>query len=276
MLLQYDFKPIFVKRIYSIFHKGKKRGFRFAAQAHEKDFHEMMFVDYGRMELSLEKRKLIVNPGECIFIAGGTMHSFKGVEGAPFDFLNVMFSGKLPDYFVGKCIPVNRRCFELLSKLKQESDQEQIFAGEMIAACMTELIVTLARQTRLSVPGKMPEAANFKKYQSEYVNRALKVIADEYSRPLSMKMLCKSVGIGEGRLRQLFKVEVGKSFKMILHMQRIAAAKHLIAEGKYSIEDVAAAVGYGYPYFFFRVFKRLTGMTPGAYAISLGEPQSSE
>jgi YesN/AraC family two-component response regulator len=187
--------------------------------------------------------------------------------------MNIMFQGKIPDYIVGRILPVNRKCFELMAKLKEESNYEQLFGREVMASCLTEFIAYMARQAKGSVPEKMPDSANYKKYHSEFVNRALKVIADEYSKPLTMKILSKSAGIGESRLRQLLKSETGENFNSILHKQRILAAKHLINEGTYSLEQISTAIGYQYPSFFFRIFKRITGMTPGAYSVSLGEPQ---
>jgi AraC-like DNA-binding protein len=273
MLLKYNFEPCLVKRVLFVSHKGKKRGMHTLPDKHPEGLHEIIFVDYGRIRLTLEKHTLIVNPGECIFLPGGTVHSFEGVDEAPFDYLNIMYYGKLPDYMAGRIIPVNRKCFDILNKLKEESAHNQAYCKEVMASCLTELIANLARQVKAPLQIKIQESPSFKKYQSEYVNRALMIIAKEYAKPLNMKMLSKSVGIGKDRLRQLLRLEVGKTFKMILHMQRIAAAKHLIAEGKYSLDNISTAVGYSYPYFFYRIFKRLTGMTPGAYAVSLGEPQ---
>jgi AraC-like DNA-binding protein len=276
MLMQYNFKPYLVKRLVSIGHKGKKRGFLRISHTHPKNNHEMIFIDYGRIKLTIEKNTSTIKPGECIFIPGGATHSLEGYEGAPFDYLNVMFYGKLPKYILGKGIPVSRKCFDMLNKLKEESVGKQLFGNEIMASCMTELIATLARQINVPPLKNTPESANFKKYRSAFVNRALKVISQEYQNPLNLNILCKSTGIGKSRLKQLIKDETGESFSTILHKQRVLAAKHLISEGIYSLQQISVAVGYGYPSFFFRIFKRVTGMTPGAYAASLGEPQMKE
>jgi len=51
-----------------------------------------------------------------------------------------------------------------------------------------------------------------------------------------------------------------------LHLTRIEAAKKLlIGNEKQSIALIAATVGYTSIDSFIRVFKRITGMTPGAY-----------
>ena len=273
MLLKYNVKPVLVKSIWAIAHKGKSRNYAIATHVNPTNRpYEMIFVDYGKINLTLGKKNLLVSPGECIFLSGGKKHSFYGVDGAPFDYLNIMFSGEIPPSLFGKVLTINRKCFELATKLKQESIQDQPYRCEVIASCLTEFIAYLLRKVELSVPHSLTEHANYKRHQSEVVNRALNVIASEYSKPLSMKMLCRSSGIGESRLRQLLKIETGGNFRTLLHKQRIAVAEHLLREGNYSLEEISSAVGYSYPSFFFKVFKRIMGIPPGAYASSLGEP----
>lgn len=273
MLLKCKFKPVLVKSLWEISHRGKKRNYSsIGVHAHAALATEMIFADYGKTKITILKKTYIINPGECIFIKGGIKHSVEGVEGAPFDFLNIMFRGKLPSSLYGKVLTVNRKGFDLLTLLKQEITQEQPYRHEVIASCLTMFLAYLIRQVEGSVPAGLPETANYKHYQSDIVNRALKVIADEYSKPLSISILSKSVGIGESRLRQLIKIETGENFTLLLHKQRVAVAKHLLNEGIYSLSEISNAVGYSYPPFFFKVFKRITGMTPGAYAVSLGEP----
>ena len=50
-------------------------------------------VDYGELILELNEASINLKPGEAIIIPGGSKHLFSGKEGAPFDFLNIMFDG---------------------------------------------------------------------------------------------------------------------------------------------------------------------------------------
>lgn len=272
MKLNYKFVPALLEDMLFITHKGKRRGFRHGSCGHPPKAHEIIYLDYGRLVLTIDEKEFHLNPGECIFIPGGAMHSFAGEKGAPFDYLNIMFTGNPPQTLFSKKLTVNRKCLELMEKLKQESIQETAYCKEIMFGMLTELIARFLRQVELSVPGKLPESANRHRYRSDIVNRALKIIADEYSKPLSVKQLGRAAGIGESRLAKLLKIETGENYSSILHRQRITAAKHLISEGTFSMEEIANAVGYQSTSFFFKVFKRLTGMTPKTYAVSLGEP----
>jgi AraC-like DNA-binding protein len=272
MDLDYIVKQTLVKKIFLVTHKGKKRGFFHALHTHGPTYHEIIYVDYGKLNLLMDDRKIILNPGECILIRGGTKHSFAGESGAPFDYLNIEFAGNVPQSLFGKSMPVNRKCLELLEKLKQESVNEMPYCREAIACHLTDLIINLFRQINVSIPSKLPETANRHRYQLEYVNRVLAIIANEYSKPLNLGQLSRAAGIGKSRLCKLLKIETGENFSTVLHKQRVAAAKHLLSEGSFSIEHIANSVGYSNSSFFFRIFKRITGMTPKEYSQSLGEP----
>jgi AraC-like DNA-binding protein len=272
MQLNYIIEPVFVEEVCYVVHKGKKRDFSGTMHAHGPKYHEIIYLDYGKINVALDGSDIHVHPGECILIHGGSKHSFTGESGAPFDYLNITFRGTPPLSLFSRSIPVNRRCLEILERLKQESLLEMPYCREVIASSLTELVAHLLRQVEVSIPDKLPESANLRRYQSEVVNRAMKVIADRYSKPLNLRHLSQAAGIGESRLRKLLKIETGETFSTILHKQRITAAKHLLSEGAFSLEEISNAVGYQYPAFFFKIFKRLTGMTPKAYSQSLGDP----
>lgn len=71
--------------------------------------------------------------------------------------------------------------------------------------------------------------------------------------------------IPERSLKRRFKSATGRS--LIDHVQglRIEEAKRLLETTTNPVEDVSVEVGYEEPGFFRRLFKRLTGITPGQY-----------
>ncbi len=276
MRVDYNVEPIWITKIINVTHKGKRRNFTGGLHTHNPDVYEIIYVDYGMIKLTNEGAETIVNPGECIFIPPGLEHFLCGKDGVSFDYLNIMFKGKVPASLLCRNIPVNRRCLELMECLKQESINEMPYYREAVFGIMTELFAHLLRQVEFSVPPKLPESFTHHRYQSEIVNRAMAFIAERYSKALNLKDLSKALGVSESHLRAIIKKETGENFSTILHKQRIAAAKHLLSEGAFSVKTVSNAVGYPYTSFFFKIFKRLTGMTPNAYSKSLGEPAEKE
>ncbi|MEI6422657.1 MAG: helix-turn-helix domain-containing protein [Lentisphaerota bacterium] len=275
MQLNFDFRKSLVKRISDIGHKGKRRDSEISLHRHASYGHEMIYVDYGKVHMRIDSKNIFIKSGECVFIPGGANHSFAGEAGTHFDYLNIMFQGKLPDEIFRKSLPVNSNCHGLMERLKQESIQAIPHCKELIACYLTELIIHLLRQLTVALPGKPLDPMYRQRYRSEIVNKALSVIADSYSSPLGLKQLAKAVGISESHLHFLLKKETGKNFSLILQEHRVAAAKHLLLDSTFPIQGIANAVGYSTQPFFFKIFKRATGMTPKAYSGSLGDPMDT-
>lgn len=72
-------------------------------------------------------------------------------------------------------------------------------------------------------------------------------------------------GIPERSLKRRFKVATGST--LIAHVQklRIEEAKRLLEAGAVPVDEIAALVGYDNAAFFRRIFRRSTGLAPGAY-----------
>lgn len=276
MKFDYIVEPIWIYKVIDVTHKGKRRNFAGNIHTHKPDVHEIIYVDYGRLNLTFGGSEIVVNPGECIFIPPELEHFLSGRDGASFDYLNIMFRGKIPSSLFLKNLPVNRRCLDLMEKLKQESIQAMPYSREVVLGILMELIACTLRQVEFSVPSTLPESSTSHRYRSEIVNRAMAYISERYSKNVNLKDLSKALGVSESHLRAIIRKETGENFSTILHRQRISAAKHLISEGTFSIKNISNAVGYPYTSFFFKIFKRLTGMTPKAYSESLGDPAEKE
>lgn len=86
-----------------------------------------------------------------------------------------------------------------------------------------------------------------------------------FNMPLTLKELSDYVGMNENYFSDYFSKYVKMTFKQYLTELRIRYSKQLLLDRQYSMEDIAEAVGYNDVKYFLRVFKRVTGITPGEY-----------
>ncbi|WP_298826487.1 GlxA family transcriptional regulator [uncultured Piscinibacter sp.] len=95
--------------------------------------------------------------------------------------------------------------------------------------------------------------------------RAEEWLARHLREPHAVAGVVESCGIPERSLKRRFKAATGTT--LIGHVQnlRIEEAKRLLESDGRSADEIAAIVGYDNPAFFRRLFKRSTGLTPGAY-----------
>ncbi|QYR20326.1 AraC family transcriptional regulator [Paenibacillus sp. sptzw28] len=98
------------------------------------------------------------------------------------------------------------------------------------------------------------------------INEMRNYIEEHFSNPdLSLKHLSDRFQISAKYASYLFKIEFDMKFVDFLVQLRMQRAEHLLAETEAPIQEIAMAVGYANSITFGRVFKRLTGITPGDY-----------
>lgn len=270
MILKYFFKPQLIRRITSVTHNNMKRGYFHVNHSHASYGHEIIYLDYGQMDIVLDNKPVALNTGEILIIKGGVRHAFKGRDGVPFDYLNIMFRGKLPDHIFNHPMPVNRNMMELLLQLKHEIEFQETGYLEMSGSLLTHLVVLLIRQDKTSKPQQFELHSNRLHYEVNKVEKACEIIRRNYNTALKEDDVANAIGISASHLRLLLRKNIGKNFTTLLHESRIEAAKHFIRNEGYTFSEIALQVGFETPAFFFRLFKRYTGKTPKEYANSLG------
>lgn len=97
------------------------------------------------------------------------------------------------------------------------------------------------------------------------VNKALKYIELKYSEGISLKTLAAELNITPSYLGQVFKETTGEFFSDYLNKYRIEWAKINMLDKNTSSYDIGKKVGYPDPNYFYRIFKKYTGMTPAGY-----------
>jgi len=73
------------------------------------------------------------------------------------------------------------------------------------------------------------------------------------------------VHLTPGYLGDLLKKETGKNAQDHIHFYLIEEAKTVLLGSDKSVAEIAGALGFEYPQYFTRLFKKKTGMTPLEY-----------
>lgn len=93
----------------------------------------------------------------------------------------------------------------------------------------------------------------------------LNYIDGHYNEPLTLASLARQFNFNYSYLSSRFHAHHKEGFSEYLNRQRIRHAEELLKAGTFPVSDVCGAVGYTDQSYFTRVFKKLTGITPGEY-----------
>jgi len=92
-----------------------------------------------------------------------------------------------------------------------------------------------------------------------------KIIQERYPEQLSLAMVASELHLNPVYLGQSFKQEVGRSFAKFLNDYRVDVAVDLLRDSDQDIGQIAEVVGYQNSSYFYKQFKKQTGMSPGDY-----------
>lgn len=107
-------------------------------------------------------------------------------------------------------------------------------------------------------------------HDDEAVARAEQWLMNNYNHPVCINELAQHINVSERTLHRRFKQSTGRTPNAYLQGLRIEKAKRILESSSTPVTCVMHAVGYQDAPAFFRLFKSLTGLTPGEYRKRFG------
>jgi len=176
--------------------------------------------------------------------------------GIPFDHLLSLYSGltvSLGDHLQlseDKTNHLNSLLIQLTDFANSPSDYSYYLRQKTLGRIFDFLIDSSQQQKTVSEP------------QDYRIHKAKSYIESHYTEPLSIEALAKSAGMSKGYFFRLFKQTFQVSPTMYQQQLRMETAKTLLRCSHLQGKEIAARCGYENPFFFCRVFKKYTGLTP--------------
>ncbi|WP_168118539.1 AraC family transcriptional regulator [Paenibacillus sp. HB172176] len=95
--------------------------------------------------------------------------------------------------------------------------------------------------------------------------KILDYVRHHYDEDISLTVLSDLFGLPEAQISQLFRKQAGITFTEYVTSIRISRAKELLLATDMKVADIACRMRYNNAQNFIRVFKRVTGVTPGEF-----------
>ncbi len=142
-----------------------------------------------------------------------------------------------------------------------------------LKSLLTQLLVESVRL--LESPKTDRNFSNIQSGSKIDIEAMITFINGEYSNDMSLRVLSQKFHLNEQYISKLFKKYTGCSFIDYLNAIRINEAKRLLNESNLKVNLIAKKVGYSNNVHFWRVFKKITGLSPIEYRSHHQEQKNS-
>ncbi len=166
---------------------------------------------------------------------------------------------KLPFYTDHFNVPVGNdiKIYSLANQLAlndlENSNTARLRDKSMFQNLIEEIALSAQRQYRNDNGGMIEDAVAF--------------MQENFARQFSIAELAAIYGMEGRRFAELFQRNIGRSPIQHLTKLRIDRSKELLKLNAYTVAQVSEFVGYTDPYYFSRLFKRVTGLSPVGYQV---------
>ena len=113
------------------------------------------------------------------------------------------------------------------------------------------------------IRGMTARRLNVGKKSREYVERSLIYMEQHFEEDISLDQAAEASGVSTFYLSRLFKQELDQTFIKILTDIRMSHAMKMVWTNKYTVKEIAEKSGYANITYFYKIFKKYTGMNIG-------------
>jgi len=144
------------------------------------------------------------------------------------------------------------RCASLLAEECREPENR--LYGESLTTALTALLFARWRHPRSEL------AKGLAPWQ---LRRVMEFFEANFTEDISLKELADLVGLSQSQFARAFKASTGATPHRWVVTARIKRAQELLLQGTVSLADVSARTGFADQSHFTKVFRRITGTSPG-------------
>jgi len=281
-------EELIIKKIVTIHYFEYAKDYVFEGETH--DFWEFLVVDKGEVEVMADLNGYRLKQGEIIFHKPGEFHNVWANGKVAPNLIVIAFECKSPSmrYFENKILTISDIEKNLLASIireakeafsspmddpslkKLEKRQNSVFGCEqLIKTYLEQMLIYMIRKGKNSSPAGKLSSSVKERSDGDIYRKIIDYLNENVNSCITFEDVCRHLSLSRTYLKVLFKEKSGMSVMDYHKKMKIDEAKRLIREGEFNFTQIAGKLGYSSIHYFSRHFKRVTGMTPSQYALSV-------
>ena len=279
--------PIKVSGVYTVHYFKYGRNFRFKGESH--DFWEMVFIDSGTANIVADDKIFKLSQGEAYFHKPNELHNISTDE----EFANSAiitfdcnsraikpladkifkfndFEKTLLNKIIHEVkISYNDKLNEIYLKKMTKSSDAPFGGSQIIKNCIELLLISLLRNQETTE--KFNDVNSVNVNSDKIVESVHQILSSTLNSASSVNLteISYKLGFSKSYIKAQFKKKTGYSIIQYFINMKIDKAKKLLSQHKFTISEIADALGFSSVYYFSRQFKLHTDMSPTEYINSI-------
>lgn len=251
---------------------------------HTHNYVEINYVYQGELNQIIDGKKINLQKGEIIFLNQYITHEIEASKETDiiinfiirpkfFDYILTLLNDDniiseflittiYKDYDEGEYlyfkVSQNKVVQDLLEKIILNLYKPKIMSKASIKLLVGLLLIELVRSSQDI------EIYSENNYEKMMIISTFKYI-DEFYDKASLNEIAEKLKQPGYKLSKLIKKHTGMNFKQLLQEKRLSKAIELLEFSSYSINQIMELIGYENPTYFYNIFKKKYGVTPGKY-----------
>ena len=225
---------------------------------------ELLYIIEGESDIYVNGSDIHIKPGDIIAVNANELHRGSLKDGCG-KYLCVMLPPAFFDaaggdmgYVFQNLITGDSFPGKIIEEIFKESPNRYSVLAKAYA-----LIAYLCENYCTAKMSKREFILHSRKHET--FNTIIDYIEKNYTSPITTKDLAKMAHLSETYFCHLFKSCMNQSVSGYITELRIEHAKYLLSNSKMTVTEIASTLGYNDVNYFCRMFKRITGMSPGEY-----------
>lgn len=286
---KYSLSKLFdISQIVTIHYFEYGADFVFPGESH--DFWEFLCVDKGEVTVTADDRTYLLKKGDIIFHKPNEFHSVttNGVTAPNLVVVSFVCHSPAMHFFENRIFPLRERERNLLATIIAEApgafstplnnpytkgleptSQQIPGAEQMIQLSLEQFLISLYRRAFSDNTDNFLTKSVKLKQDEETFSHILAYMNTHICDSLTIDQICHDNLISRSQLQKLFHAKCSSGIIDYFSHLKIDYAKELIREKNMNFTQIADTLGYTSIHYFSRQFKKISGMSPSEYALSI-------
>lgn len=273
-----------ISRLYTVHYFEYSKRFSFTGESH--DFWELVYADKGDVTVFADDKSFVLEQGNVIFHKPNEWHNVRanGVDAANITIITFASPSKAMSFFENKILSVGQKQKELLSKIVSEytnafktplndpytthlerRSDAAVASEQLIKLFLCEFLILFLRND----PSDRQRTVRSIHSSDATLNLLINYMEQNITKTVTLKELMEYSGTNRTAIENIFRENLGRGAVEYFLILKIELAKKYLREDNYNITQISEILGYSSIHYFSRQFKKITGMTPTEYLLSI-------